>query len=147
MNTKQFLENLISYGELPVRFVLPVGDSVPGDYHITELQAAGITAVDCGGSIEHRREIVAQLLAGNSGEPMSADRVAGIFQRVLGGAAGESFDLEASLFVDYDGRGQQLARYPVTEVRLEARGVDVQLGSLRSVCRPSRSKTGSGCCG
>ena len=87
-----------------------------------------------------------QILAGRDGQGMSAGRAAAIWRRVLDGPVGEALDPEAEIIVEYDRGGQQLARYPLTDVRVQAATVEARLGVLHSVCAPAQSKAGSGCC-
>lgn len=147
MNSTQLIDALEARPGAVLQFRLPDGETIPGDFHITELSDARYTGMDCGGRASSRRETVVQLLAGRDGEGMSAGRAAAIWRRVLEGPVGDALDLEAEIVVEYDRGGEQLARYPLTDLRIHASTIVASLGSLHSVCAPAQSKAGSaGCC-
>lgn len=148
MKTKSFLQRLDEHPNKSLKFRMPGGDLVPGDYHITELKAASLTSVDCGGQRDFRQETIGQLLAGKTGQAMPAHRAASIFRKVFSGPAGSAFHQDAELIFEYDGAtGGQLARFPFDEVQVSESALEVILGRLSSVCRPAiaRGATG-GCC-
>ncbi|MEQ9365974.1 MAG: DUF6428 family protein [Leptospirales bacterium] len=149
MKTMTWIESLEAHAQRALRFRLPDGDFVPGNYHITEVKAARSTGVDCGGNARTANETVVQLLAGVTGSSMPGGRAAAIFRKVLDGPAGAEFDPEAELIVEYDGAGGQLSRFPLVDLELDGDTLQARLGRLRSECAPAGERpAGSGaCCG
>lgn len=144
MQIEAFEYQLHENGDEPVRLILPHG-RVPGDYHLTEISREQRDTADCGRGVRAgSRHVVVQILAGGSGEPMSAAAMARIFteSRQLLGREG----LTGELFFEYD--AGVLGRYRVREVALQPDGLAVFLDPLHAACRPAEltARVGGGRC-
>lgn len=69
--------------DVSIRFQSDEGLVGPG-FHITELKAAKIEAIDCGGALDQWDEVILQLMDGHQGQPMRADRLRSILRHSIG---------------------------------------------------------------
>src|SRR5476649_2901588 len=90
-------------------FVLPDGDPIPPDFHITEIGHVTKNFVDCGGSVRSTAACVLQAwnAANDPDHRLTAGKLAAILD--LAGAVVPSDDLEVE--VEYE--GCQISQYPV----------------------------------
>ncbi|MCR9143461.1 MAG: DUF6428 family protein [bacterium] len=147
MKTIELMDALGAHLPRALRFRLPDGDTVPGNFHITKIEAVRRRGMDCGGNLDESRETVVQLLAGKSGVPMTAGRAVSIFQKLVDAPTEKDFDLQAELIIEYDRDGDQLARFPVGDAEVSQDGLlEIRLETLASVCAPARDRTGAAAC-
>jgi hypothetical protein len=86
MKTNEFISELRAAPPNRLSFVNEAGDSVHVGYHLTELKAASLQTVDCGGQVNHWEETIAQLWVPPDADDtqMTAGKFLTIFDRVRG---------------------------------------------------------------
>jgi Family of unknown function (DUF6428) len=84
MKTSEFIAALRSAPTKKLVFGDASGNEVPGGYHLTELKAARLDTVDCGGQANRWNETIAQLWvpSGEDGEHMTAAKFLRIYDKV-----------------------------------------------------------------
>src|SRR6266436_10179581 len=86
MKTNEFISELRRAPENQLVFVDGNGHAVDAGYHLTELKAASLDTVDCGGQANQWQETIVQLWvpANPDNDYMSADKFLKIFDKVRG---------------------------------------------------------------
>ncbi len=161
MTTHDFLERLEPLADHPLRW-LPGAEPVPGGYHVTEIKATTVHAMDCGGASASWDETVLQILppASASDEPpMTVAKFLAIFGRV---AAGVPVRDGAYVRVEYGEVGAPAVGYLVDTVEVGDDGVTVHLLAPTVACkgadptvsdvpvlreRPAAAAATASCCG
>jgi Family of unknown function (DUF6428) len=134
-----------------LRFVLPDGDPIPDDFHVTEVGHVTRRFVDCGGTVRSTAACVLQAwVAGDDREHrLNAGKLASILD--LAGAVIPSDELEVE--VEYE--GCVISQYPVLSSSADGAGLTFQLGHkhtdclAKEACGLGQSRCGSGeggCC-
>lgn len=134
MTTRDFLERLEPLADRPLRW-LPGPDPVPGGYHVTEIKAATVHAMDCGGASTHWDETVLQILppaSRSDAPPMTVAKFLAIFERV---AAGVPVREDAYVRVEYGEVGAPAVGYLVDTVEVGDDGVTVHLLAPTVACK------------
>jgi hypothetical protein len=143
--TLQGLKNALEANPLRfLRFVLPDGDCIPADAHVTEVGHVVRNFIDCGGLTGKEEKVLLQTHVGDDKDHrLRADRFWKILQlgmRVIPGA-----DLDVD--IEYD--CCVVAQYPIAEVRREGEHLDLILQRRRIQCRERErweAKTHETCC-
>lgn len=135
MTTRELLDQIGPHDQRPLRW--RVGDTfVPGGYHVTEIKAAAVHAMDCGGAAGRWDETVLQILppaaAGDDEPPMTVATFLAIVARV---AAAVPLADGAHVRVEYGAIGQPAVAYLVDAVEVGAQGVEVRLAPPTVACK------------
>lgn len=134
MTTREFLDQLIPHDQLPLRW--RAGDAaVPGGYHVTEIKATEVHAVDCGGSTGRWDETVLQVLppAGAGDEPsMTVAKFLAIYARV---SQALTLSDGAHVRVEYGPIGQPAVGDLIDAIEVGAKGVEVLLAPPTVACK------------
>ncbi|MEO1313895.1 MAG: DUF6428 family protein [Pseudomonadota bacterium] len=123
---------LLGAPDLPLTFVFADGH-IAGGLHITELRAARIDAIDCGGNRDDWRETVLEVLDGGAA-PMSARKAAEILDRSLSALPQLA---EGRLIVAATPGNGPLRRSTVTP-DLTAEALRLHLSPERAQCKPAQ---------
>ena len=110
------------------------GAPISGGYHVTELKAAKITGIDCGGRISEWTEASLQLLDGHGGEHMKVGKFVGILEHSLKTVENLS---DAPAHVEFALGNAGLRRYEMAEVGSDAAIAEVRLEETRAMCKPA----------
>jgi hypothetical protein len=112
------------------RFVLPDGDYIPADAHVTEVGHVIRNYIDCGGLTGTEERVVLQTHVGDDTDHrLRSDRLAKILR--LGNRVIPSADVDVD--VEYD--CCVVAQYPVLETRTDGEHLNVILHRGRTQCR------------
>jgi hypothetical protein len=130
MKLSELKTALRSHPEKNLLFILPDGDPIPADFHVTEVGHVAKNFVDCGGTVRATSACVLQTwVARNDKEHrLTSGKLASILDlaaRVLPGA-----DLEVE--VEYEGCA--ISQYPVLAVAPGAAEITFTLGSKHTDC-------------
>lgn len=134
MTTRDFLEQIAPHADRPLRW-FPGSDPVPGGYHVTEIKATTVHAMDCGGASASWDETVLQILppaAASDEPPMAVAKFRSIFDRV---AAGVPVREGAYVRVEYGEIGAPAVGYLVDTVEVGEDGVAVRLLPPTVACK------------
>jgi hypothetical protein len=135
MTTAEFLARLEQHRDHRLAFGAG-GSSVAPGYHVTEIKAATIHAVDCGGRSTAWNETTLQLSSpeGSDGaELMGVAKFLSIYDRV---GTMAPIDAQARLRVEYGPPGEVAVSYVVTDVVPRDDGVlDVRLAAPAVACK------------
>lgn len=161
MTTHEFLDRIGRHPELPLRW-RAADATVPGGYHLTEVKAIRVHAMDCGGGAAHWNETVLQILppAADRGEAsMTVAKFLEIYRRV---ADAVPVAADGHLRVEYGEVGRPAIGYLVDAVEVDAEGVRVRLVPPTVACKgadptardvpvlrdaPTDATSDAGCCG
>ncbi len=161
MTTREFLDQITPHDQRPLRW--RAGDAfVPGGYHVTEIKATQVRAMDCGGAAARWDETVLQILppAVAGDEPsMTVAKFMAIFTRV---ATAVPLADGGHVRVEYGAIGQPAVGYLVDGIEAGAQGVEVRLAPPTVACkgadptvedvpvlreRPAAATGNGACCG
>lgn len=148
--TQAFLDTLEPHGEKALIFQLNGETLVHEGYHVTEVKAVTIEAMDCGGRADAWRETVVQLWNGGGEEDrgfMTVDKFLGIYRRV---ASSVPVRGEAKLRFEYGDARNPTIQYFVGSVDARADRVLVNLAYPAVSCKPNDERLAAGeaaCCG
>lgn len=164
--TSALLDALRAGPQLPLEFWLHGEVLIGPGYHVTEVKAVTIEAMDCGGRADAWRETVIQLKDGNAREAgegfMTTHKFLGIYDRV---AKSVPVRGEAEVRFEYGNSVTPAMQYYVTHVNSQAERVIVHLRTPGVQCKAADScgqpataaqeevsaccapTSGSGCCG
>jgi hypothetical protein len=155
MDTQSFLEALRPHAEWALVFQMEGRRVAPG-YHVTEVKAVTVQAMDCGGRGSAWNETVIQLWAPRTGPDethMPVRKFLGIYERV---AKSVPVDGAALLRVEYGDVGAPAIQYLVAGVEAEGNTLVVRLTAPGVACKPATlgvgaiplavSGTAQGCC-
>lgn len=141
-------ENLLQNPTKNVRFVLPDGDPIPAEFHVTEVGHVMKNFVDCGGTARRLETCLLQVwVAGNDPDHrLTSEKLAKILD--LSAMVVPSEDLEVE--VEYEPCA--VAQYKVHGVESEGSELRFQLAHKHTDCLAREAcglaPTGSGCgCG
>ncbi|GAA5534056.1 DUF6428 family protein [Deinococcus aluminii] len=160
-STLALLRTLRAPPQRPLEFWLRGGRLVGPGYHVTEVKAVTIEAMDCGGRPSAWRETVIQLMDGTAQEAqagfMTTRKFLAIYDRV---ARHVPVRDEAEVRFEYGNSATPALQYHVTHVEVQAERVIVHLRMPGVQCKageacgqPTAAEAteecapGSGCCG
>ncbi|WP_216328588.1 arsenic resistance N-acetyltransferase ArsN2 [Deinococcus aestuarii] len=166
-STSALLDALRAGPQLPLEFWLHGERLVGPGYHVTEVKAVTIEAMDCGGRASSWRETVIQLKDGSAREAgegfMTTRKFLGIYDRV---ARSVPVRGEAEVRFEYGSSVTPAMQYHVTHIEPQAKRVIVHLQRPGVQCKAADScgqpaataepveasaccapGSGSGCCG
>ena len=134
MNTQTFLSSLYNSADKPLVFDYGAGRVQPG-YHVTEIKATTVQAVDCGEQGNNWTETILQLWAPEKakGETyMRVEKFLGIYHRV---ASSIPIVSTAEVRVEYGAVGAPAINYLVRAVETEGEAVVVRLEAPAVACK------------
>ena len=150
--TQAFLDALAPHQDKPLVFQLNGETLVHEGYHVTEVKAVSVEAVDCGGRPDAWRETVVQLWNGGGEENrgfMTVGKFLGIYGDV---AARVPVAAGAELRFEYGDAHNPTIQYRVGSLEPEADRVLVNLAYPAVSCKPRDGEQLAGlpvvsCCG
>ncbi|PYE53281.1 DUF6428 family protein [Deinococcus yavapaiensis] len=148
--TQAFLDTLEPHANKLLIFQLHGETLVREGYHVTEVKAVTIEAMDCGGRADAWRETVVQLWNGGGEEDqgfMTVDKFLAIYRRV---AASVPVRRDAKLRFEYGDAVHPTIQYFVGSVDAQVDRVLVNLGYPAVSCKPNDERIAAGeaaCCG
>ena len=134
MKTNEFIAELRCASENQLVFVDGNGHAVHTGYHLTELKAASLDTVDCGGQANQWQETIVQLWvpANPDNDYMSADKFLKIFDKV-GSMIPLNFD--AAIRVEYGDENVFPSTYNVRSVTHDEDVTRVLLQAPETTCK------------
>lgn len=122
-------------------------------YHLTEIKAAQISGIDCGGNMSHYHEVTMQLLDGSYGRYMTSQKLSRILQHSLKKLP--ELD-KAEVRVEFSPNNEGLQIFSLQDPELSQSGIRLPLLPEGAVCKPalaagatcgpSTCKTQAACC-
>ena len=147
MKTNEFISELRRAPENQLVFVDGNGHAVRAGYHLTELKAASLDTVDCGGQANQWQETIVQLWvpANPDNDYMSAGKFLKIFDKVRGMIP---LNFDAAIRVEYGDENFFPSNYDVDLVTQDEKTIRVQLRPPQTTCkaRDRRTEAGVSCC-
>jgi hypothetical protein len=147
MKTSDFIKTLRSSPNKSLVFVNDEGTSIHSGYHLTELKAASLDAVDCGGQKNQWKETIVQLWVPEEADDdfMTAGKFLSIHDKVGGMIA---IDPGADVRIEYGDENFFPSNYDVDLVTQDDETIRVQLRPPQTTCkaRDRRAATGASCC-
>ncbi len=149
-STQDFLETVAAHRHHQLEFALQGQPLVPAGYHVTEVKAVLIEAMDCGGQADTWRETVVQLSDGNLEDQrkgfMTADKFLSIYGKV---AAAVPVRGASEVRFEYGNTDRPAIQYFVGEVQLVGERLVVNLNEPGVTCKANdRAQTsGDSSCG
>jgi hypothetical protein len=151
--TVTLLSELRAPPQRPLEFHLHGETLVPAGYHVTEVKAVTIEAMDCGGKANTWRETVIQLMDGSAedaaGGFMTNRKFLAIYDRVVQKIPVRD---EAEVRFEYGNSVTPAMQYHVSHVEAQAECVIVHLRTPGVQCKagdacglPSEASTEAGC--
>ena len=134
MKTNEFISELRRAPENQLLFVDGKGHAVHAGYHLTELKAASLDTVDCGGQANQWQETIVQLWvpANPDNDYMSAAKFLRIFDKVGGMIPLNS---DATIRVEYDDENFFQSTYDVRSVTHDEDVTRVLLQAPETTCK------------
>jgi hypothetical protein len=129
MTLAELKASLTQHPDLPLRFLLPDGNTVPAHAHVTEVARIDKRFVDCGGTLRTDRMCRLQIwVADDLDHRLKADKLL----RILGKATSvlQSDDLE----VDIEYEAAWISQFPVKSVEPRGDALVVCLTSRHTAC-------------
>ena len=117
--------------DVSIRFQSDEGLVGPG-FHITELKAAKIEAIDCGGAMDQWDEVILQLMDGHEGQPMRADRLRSILKHSIGKIPALA---EAEVRVEFSHGNQGMGIHRMSNLHLGDAQAVIELTQDQAVCK------------
>lgn len=119
--------------DLPVVFFTE-NIAIGAGYHLTELKAAQVSGIDCGGNINHFHEVTMQLLDGQYGRHMSAQKLRSILKHSLR----ELPDLDwADIKVEFSPNNEGLQVFSLGDPLTTEFEIRLPLAPEGAVCKPA----------
>ncbi|QLG12166.1 hypothetical protein HLB42_16300 [Deinococcus sp. D7000] len=138
--TAALLADLRTLPQRPLVFQLQGETLVPAGYHVTEIKAVSVEAMDCGGRAASWRETVIQLMDGNAQEAkagfMTNRKFLAIYDRVT---ARIPVHAEAEVRFEYGNTAVPAMQYHVSHVETQAERVIVHLRTPGVQCKAGDS--------
>ena len=152
-STQAFLEMVTAHLDAPLIFNLETQPLVGAGYHVTEVKAVLIEAMDCGGQADTWRETIVQLSDGSAEEATKGFMTVQKFLSIYGkAAAGVPVRGASEPRFEYGSNERPAIQYFIDAVTLEPAGLTVNLSSPKVTCkandRAANSADASSCgCG
>jgi hypothetical protein len=145
MNLSSLKSNLRQHPARNVRFVLPDGDSIPADFHVTEVGHVVKRFIDCGGTVRRLETCLLQawVAENDADHRLSSENLARILE--LSGKVVPSEDLEVE--VEYEPCA--VAQYKIESAEAAGDELRFQLSHKHTDCLAREAcgltTAGSGC--
>jgi hypothetical protein len=112
MKLSEFKANLLEHRDKNLRFILPDGDPIAADFHVTEVGHVVKNFVDCGGTKRKAEAVILQawMAANDPDHRLTASKLASILELAKSIVPSDELDVE----VEYEGCA--ISQYPVTGV-------------------------------
>ena len=148
-STQDFLEQVATHPDAPLIFNLESSPLVGAGYHVTEVKAVLIEAMDCGGQADTWRETVVQLSDGSTEESARGFMTVQKFLSIYGKAAAAVPVRGASeLRFEYGNSERPAIQYFISGVTLESAGLTVNLTAPGVTCKANdRADADASSCG
>ena len=135
-STQAFLETVAAHPDAPLIFNLSDEPLVGAGYHVTEVKAVLIEAMDCGGQADTWRETVVQLSDGSAEEAARGYMTVQKFLSIYGkAAAAVPVRGTSELRFEYGNSERPAIQYFISGVTLESAGLTVNLTSPGVTCK------------
>jgi hypothetical protein len=144
MKTNEFIAELRAAPKNRLLFVDRDGNPIHTGYHLTELKAASLQTVDCGGERNHWHETIVQLWVPPKADDdyMTVAKFLQIFDRVRGMIP---LDLTAEIRVEYGDEKFFPSTYHILSVTHDQHATRVLLVSPETTCKArDRRECGAG---
>ncbi len=134
MKTNEFIAELRAAPENRLLFVDQGGNLIHAGYHLTELKAASLQTVDCGGERNHWRETIVQLWVPPEADDdyMTAAKFLQIFDKVRGMIP---LDPTAEIRVEYGDKNFFPSTYHVESISRNREMTRVLLEPPEATCK------------
>jgi Family of unknown function (DUF6428) len=134
MKTNEFISKLRAAPDNRLLFVDRGGNPIHTGYHLTELKAASLQTVDCGGQRNHWQETIVQLWVPPKADHdyMTAAKFLQIFDKVRGMIP---LDLTAEIRVEYGDENFFPSTYHVRSVTHDQHSTRVLLVPPEATCK------------
>src|SRR5438552_4721986 len=134
MMTNEFISELRAAPQNRLLFIDAHGNTVHGGYHLTELKATSVDAVDCGGRVNHWPETTVQLWvpASPGDDYMTSMKFLKIFDKVRGLIP---LKLRAEIRVEYGDENFFPSTYHVRSVTRDQNMTRVLLVPPQTTCK------------
>ena len=134
MKTNEFISELRAAPQNRLLFIDGHGNTVHAGYHLTELKAASVDAVDCGGRVNHWPETIVQLwVPASPGDDYMANmKFLKIFDKVRGMIP---LKLDAKIRVEYGDENFFPSTYHVRSVTRDQNMTRVLLAPPQTTCK------------
>jgi hypothetical protein len=134
MTTKEFISALRAAPNSELMFVDLEGHAVHSGYHLTELKAASLETVDCGGKTNRWQETIVQLWVPENPDEdyMRAAKFLKIFDKVRGMIA---LDVDSEIRIEYGDRNFFPSTYYVRSVTSDDATTRVFLEPPSATCK------------
>ena len=112
------------------------GQTIHPGYHVTEIQHAGVNALDCGSGKDQWEEITVQLMDGSAlfkGEHMSCGKFIRIISKAIESL---SYDENTLTFIEFAPNNVGLRKLVIDSVETSEEQVLVHLSSPTAMCKP-----------
>ena len=147
MKTNEFITLLRRTPDKHLVFVNDDGTTIHSGYHLTELKAASLDTVDCGGQKNQWNETIVQLWVPQEADDefMTAGKFLSIYDKVGGMIA---IDPDAQIRIEYGDENFFPSNYDVDLVTEDDESIRVQLRPPQTTCkaRDRRTEAGVSCC-
>lgn len=135
-STEAVISALRTLPQRPLQFHLHGTVLVPAGYHVTEVKAVTIEAMDCGGKANTWRETVVQLMDGSAEEAkagfMTNRKFLAIYDRVVKHIPVRP---DAEIRFEYGSAAQPAMQYHVTHVEIASEQIVVHLSTPGVQCK------------
>jgi hypothetical protein len=130
MILRELKMNLIEHRDKNLRFVLPDGDRIAADFHVTEVGHVVKNFIDCGGTRRKTEAIMLQawVAANDPDHRLTAGKLAGIIDLAAPILPSDELEVE----VEYE--GCTISQYPVAGVRAEGNELRFTLTNKHTDC-------------
>jgi hypothetical protein len=134
MKTNEFIAELRAAPENRLLFVDRGGNPIHTGYHLTELKAASLQTVDCGGQRNHWQETIVQLWVPSEADDdyMTSAKFLQIFGKVRGMIP---LDLTAEIRVEYGDENFFPSTYHIRSVTHDRHATRVLLVPPETTCK------------
>src|SRR5713101_3591577 len=134
MKTNEFISELRAAPQNRLLFIDAHGNTVHAGYHLSELKAASVDAVDCGGRVNHWPETIVQLWvpASPGDDYMTSAKFLNIFDKVRGMIP---LAVDAEIRVEYGDENLFPSTYHVRSVTRHEKATHVLLEPPATSCR------------
>ena len=147
MTTKDFIGRLRRAPDKPLVFMNAESDAIHSGYHLTEIQAAKLDTVDCGGEKNRWNENIMQLWVPaneRTKEFMTAGKFLSIYDKV---SRMIDVDPAAEVRFEYGDENFFPSDYHVQSITEESDRLRVELRPPRATCKArDRRAAGAACC-
>jgi Family of unknown function (DUF6428) len=134
MNTREFIDKLRSAQDKRLIFANSDGDAVHPGYHLTEIKAALMDTVDCGGQVNRWPETIFQLWVPENAddEYMKAEKFVRIYEKVRGSIP---LDESAQVRIEYGDENFFPSLYRVGSISSDKNALHVLLQPPSTTCK------------